>query len=323
MSSSSNLTQAAFSILKAAGFSESQIQSALRGEIIQDTTTSHNERQLAVLFATTIPASPAQLKESFLSQLKMKQVDPSVTGIGNIDDPKNVDWSQLKLSPKGIQPYLNAAPGFDVNLSNEEIQTFANLKKSNASHDAVCKAFTQILQNRVDKYRAMGLAGILPYRRKNGDYFPGNELQDSLDQSVVLQQHCPRLHQILKEYPKIPEDARSNLEEAWFWVASEIDEKLTVSLIHHLGYTQADSFFFCERQFYVSRSHNSVQGVGGMFPLDQGGSFAIYVTRTSTDQVAGFGGAAKRTIGARIMSTKIAANIQQARQLFGGKCDAP
>lgn len=42
----------------------------------------------------------------------------------------------------------------------------------------------------------------------------------------------------------------------------------------------------------------------------------ILDTGTSTDQVAGFGGSAKRCIGANIMTGKIAKNLELARAKF-------
>ena len=50
--------------------------------------------------------------------------------------------------------------------------------------------------------------------------------------------------------------------------------------------------------------------------MSEGGTLVVYGSRTSTDQVAGFGGAAKRAIGARVMGGKIAENIERARKNF-------
>ncbi len=88
-------------------------------------------------------------------------------------------------------------------------------------------------------------------------------------------------------------------------------------LVHKIGYNIGDIFVFFQRMFYVNRSHNSVQGIGGFFPTADSSEegIVVYATRTSTDKVAGFGGAAKRTIGARVMSSKQAKNFERLRAL--------
>lgn len=61
---------------------------------------------------------------------------------------------------------------------------------------------------------------------------------------------------------------------------------------------------YMERHFYISRSHNCLQGIGAALPVEYG-AVVLYATRTSTDQVSGFGGSAKRTIGNKIMGGEI------------------
>ena len=72
---------------------------------------------------------------------------------------------------------------------------------------------------------------------------------------------------------------------------------------------------YMERHFYISRSHNCLQGIGAALPIDDG-AVVLYATRTSTDQVSGFGGAAKRGIGNKIMGGRMAENFERARQVL-------
>jgi hypothetical protein len=46
------------------------------------------------------------------------------------------------------------------------------------------------------------------------------------------------------------------------------------------------------------------------------GAVVLYCTRTSTDQVSGFGGTAKRTIGNKIMGGRMAENFERAREVL-------
>ena len=49
-----------------------------------------------------------------------------------------------------------------------------------------------------------------------------------------------------------------------------------------------------------------------MLPV-QGGSVVIYANRTSTDQVTGWGGSVKRSIGSELLESQLEALFQKAR----------
>ena len=59
-----------------------------------------------------------------------------------------------------------------------------------------------------------------------------------------------------------------------------------------------------QRQFYVSTGYNCEQAILGMLPM-QNGTLVLYANRTSTDQVTGFGGGAKRKIGSKLLASQI------------------
>ena len=70
-----------------------------------------------------------------------------------------------------------------------------------------------------------------------------------------------------------------------------------------------------ERHFYISRSHNCLQGIGAAMPVCDG-AVVLYCTRTSTDQVGGMGGMVKRTIGNKIMGNRMKENFERARRVL-------
>ena len=70
-----------------------------------------------------------------------------------------------------------------------------------------------------------------------------------------------------------------------------------------------------DRHYYVSRSHNAVQAIAGIFPVQEG-ALVIYGNRTFTDQLGGFGASAKQAIGRKIMGGQIAALYEQIRAQF-------
>ena len=71
-----------------------------------------------------------------------------------------------------------------------------------------------------------------------------------------------------------------------------------------------------ERHFYISRSHNCLQGIGAAMKLSEAETVVLYATRTSTDQVSGFGTTAKRTIGNKVMGGRMAENFERARKVL-------
>lgn len=131
----------------------------------------------------------------------------------------------------------------------------------------------------------------------------------------ILKKEAPHFHRHLSEYPNAAPDG---LEESFSWINFEIDAKPTLTLVHRMGLLDGDVFAFSERHFYVSRSHNCLQGIGGAFPVEEG-TVIVYLVRTITDQVSGFGSSAKRAIGSRIMGSKIADNFKRLRDSLAGE----
>src|SRR5262249_21160482 len=59
--------------------------------------------------------------------------------------------------------------------------------------------------------------------------------------------------------------------ESFFWVNFDIDGRPTLALTHRLVTQQADgTYVVADRHYYVSRSHNAVQVVAGIFPVAEG-----------------------------------------------------
>jgi hypothetical protein len=297
-------------LLKDIGLSDHQIQQVHQGILVKDTVASNSERELGVQLAALVNAPLKALKLTFHTDPVMKREDSSVQLVALIDDA-NPDFSKVMLDDGIIQAYLKAAPGSDLNLSKTEIEDFQAVAKSGGKKEQVEKQFQEMLLNRYRSYRQKGLGGILPYHRgKAKDFHPGDELAHSIQQTRPVKKKFPVFYEALSIYPNARPEG---LEESFFWISSLLDGKTTVSLVHHFGLDEADGYFFCERQYYVSRSHNSVQGVGGAFPVNGDEMIIAYVARTSTDQVSGFGGSAKKAIGAKVMASKIAENFEKVR----------
>jgi hypothetical protein len=78
----------------------------------------------------------------------------------------------------------------------------------------------------------------------------------------------------------------------------------TIALVHGLVVPDGDAIVALQRQFYVSEGFNCEQAVAAFLPAD-GGTVVVYTNHTSTDQVAGFGGGAKRAIGSKLLASQL------------------
>jgi len=319
-------------ILKMAGLSDAEIASVKKREMVRGTRDSADDRDLAAWFCFLVRAEGPALRETFMSSSK-RGTDPSVAQYGHLNDENNDQensadgedpFGDVKLEPQGdvmTKLYLTAKPGScgDLNLSKEEMDKFASL--SNGATQADVEAvLRQVLAGRLEEYKQRGLEGISPYcRGRNKDFDPAKELAHKSSILPLVDKLAPAFSKYLREYPSSKPEG---LDEAFTWVNFIVNDKPNICLVHKMG-MEVDGggglYVFCQRHFYVSRGHNTVQGVGGTFPVESDDgtkeTLVLYISRTSTDQVSGFGGSAKRTIGAKVMGGKIAENMERFRKL--------
>jgi hypothetical protein len=302
--SSAHPPAALLGILTSVGFSKSEIEQYKEGKFLSGTLESTNERELAAKFGCIVHAPASKLANVFLTG--RREFDESALQIGTMDD-----LADLKLEPNRdaiVKTYLKAASGgSELNLSDDEARQFSHLKTA----QQVEEVLRTILESRYKQYLELGLHGISPYSRGKGKSFePGAELLLKSQKAELLKKYAPNFYDCIGNYPSVKPEG---LQEEFTWVNFTIDEKPNICLVHKFGMMEGDNYAFCQRHYYVSRGHNSVQGVGGAFPLGNEECAVVYGSRTSTDQVAGFGGSAKRAIGAKMMTGKIAKNLQAAR----------
>jgi hypothetical protein len=259
------------------------------------------------------------IKNVFLHLPAKKKYDPMVGALGMIatdgGDGTLEDFAGVKLSPSEAtmdKLYSNAATGSDLNLSKDEIETFKKLGKK-ATHEDIENCLRQVLLDRFRAYKKNGLAGIQPYSRRKNEFSAGEELKNQILHGPILKKRAPAFHEYALNYPnKKPEEA----VESFFWVNSIIDDKPTIALVHRVGMPHSGGYVYMERHFYISRSHNCLQGIGAAMKLSEAETVVLYATRTSTDQVSGFGTTAKRTIGNKVMGGRMAENFERARKVL-------
>jgi hypothetical protein len=286
-----------------------------RGEILSSPMTSLSDRQLAAGFSFLIDKNITadDVKQIFLQSEEKEDSDETIQQFVRMEHG-SLDFSTLQLLPaksaaKQTQAYIHNNPGDALNLSKEERDVFHGLKTQEEVEDALKK----VLQQRFEDYQQRGLEGVAPYERKGGKhYHPGKELKEITEQLPLLKHIAPEFAKYMVDYPNNKPDG---VEDTFGWINFNINDQPTFALFHKSYLKMSDNCAaMCFRHFYVSQGHNSVQNIGGCFPVVVDGNeraMMINSSRTSTDQVAGFGGAAKKSLGARIMGGKIKANYEK------------
>jgi hypothetical protein len=299
------------------GFSKQEIARVKKNEVVQSKLDCLTDRELAAGFAFKVKLSADDVESIFLESKSKEETDPTIQQMGFADEEGNMDFSKVKLLPSNtasemVKAYVNAKPGDGLNLSQEEMDLFHTLGKS-ASQDQVEATLRQVLTARFNEYRQKGLEGISPYCRGKGgkNYEPGKELLEKTSKSKQLKKFAPAFYKYITDYPNSkPEDS---VQESFGWINFNLEGKPTIALFHKLTQKQGNEFFMMQRQFYVSRGHNSVQAVGGATTVEEDETLVYLSSRTSTDLVSGFGGAVKRAMGSNIMGGRIAENMERYR----------
>ncbi len=291
--------------------SSDEIARVENGEFVVHSVEPSSERELVAAFSFFVPTTPGDLASQTRPGL-LEQVDADTLAYAVIPGtPSLGDFAKLTLQPdppKQAQAYVSAKPGGSLYLWNPEIATF-NALGAGAAAPAVEQAVRNALLARLLAYRAQGLAGIAPYAFSDGKQrSPADELRSATQASKKLQKYFPAAYRMLLDYPS---SKAPGTEGAFRWTHYLAHGVPTLALTHSLAVPEGDAWVIVQRQFYVSAGYNSEQAVGALLPV-QGGTVVVYTNRTSTDQITGFGGSVKRSIGNKLLASQLEELFQKA-----------
>ncbi|MEI8013360.1 MAG: hypothetical protein WCH20_00845 [Nitrospira sp.] len=278
-----------------------------QGKIVKWSATEGSDRELAVGMVLLAKTKATNFVELFREASAYRE-EKAVTAYGEIaGDGTLADFAGVRLGPNGEKEalrYLSAGPGEDLNLDVKEIAAFRALKPADGkivvSNEQVEALVRQTLLSRYQAYRANGLAGIIPYERKNGNRLrAGDELSLSIMQMKLLAKYVPSVHTTLLNYPAVT-DGQKALEEHFYWLNLDLFGRPTYALSHRMLFQVGEVYFASDRHYYTSHDYNSLQqGVTALPTKD--GTLVITLVRVSTDQVDGFGSSAKHSISRALM----------------------
>jgi hypothetical protein len=298
-------------LLAELAYSSDEIARIERGERVTRSPEPSSERELTAAFAFFVPVPPAELASEARKGL-ISRVDPNTLAFGALEGaPKLAAFAKLTLAPDPdgrAKQYVTAAPGGGLNLSSAEIGRF-NALGSGATATAIEQAVRSALLARVEAYRTHGLAGIEPYALAGGKHrSPADELRSASKAEKDLQKHVPAAYEMLLAYPS---SKPPGSEEDFRWTSFMAHGVPTLALTHSLAVPEGDAWLLVQRQFYVSTGYNAEQAIAALLPA-KAGTVVLYANRTSTDQVTGFGGSAKRSIGSKLLASQLEELFQKA-----------
>ncbi|MEY2852683.1 MAG: hypothetical protein RL549_1382, partial [Verrucomicrobiota bacterium] len=255
------------------------------GEIVAPPIDDATDKELAVKLAMLVKASPDQLKE-FITADNLMGKDPTFAASGQLspDAPK---FDPIKLTPDEAMDYLSAEPGNDFNFHTDDYAKLkAAKKKVKDDKDApavAAQVLAEILNKRFQAYRQAGIGAVAPYDRGDGRFSePGDELLNSMLASPVLQNAAPDAFVAFRDFPGGPQDG---IVHEFFWSQQKVEDKPAFILSHRMTYPMKNGVIYLDRQYFVSRTYNSMLTGTGCGQLAEG-TIIYYVNRTSTDQVA-------------------------------------
>jgi len=297
-------------------FSKDDVQRVRNGELVKTTTKETSDREIAAVMVFLVKA-PVQKLLASLKGGPSSRNDPQLQAVTEISaEGTLVDPKVVVLQPgsnKETQRYLSAEPGDTLNLSTAEIASFTKLKgagQPQAAQPQVEDAVRQMLLARYQAYRSQGLAGIATYARgKDKQSQAADDLRRATEAAKGVKKYAPAFYDVLMNYPQ---GTPTGLTQHFFCIRYALSGRPNFVLRQRLAMPLGDAYVVADRDFYVSHDYNDTQAVGALLPVENG-TVVVYLNRTTTDQLGGFGASAKQAIGRNMMAKQISEIFEKAR----------
>jgi hypothetical protein len=297
---------AAEEVLTEIGLSEDDRKKVLAGEYVTSEVAPVSERDVPLGITFLVKGSAPDALATELAPATILPSDPQVKKSGPFRGPGGlVDLSRLRLDQPMAMKLAGVKAGSRFNLSTAEVAAFSAIPKTNPG--GVSQQLHRILVDRVHAYKTSGLAGITPYDRGDAATDVAADLRKASESLSKLEKYMPTLGAMLVSYPR---DLVIGTRETFHWLDYDLGGTRTVVLTHGIVAPQRDARAVVQRQYYVSTGYNAEQAVAAFLPVAEG-TVVIYRNHTFTEQVAGFGGSAKKTIGRGLLPAKLEAMFEK------------
>jgi len=312
-------------VLQQLQISDRDRQRIREGELVTWTATEGSDRELALGMALLVKTKAENLTDLFREAATFMNIKVITafgrignTGSGKIENGTQADFAGVTLAPNGekeARRYLEAEPGNDLNLDAREMAAFRALKSASKDRTVPIQTVEALIREgllaRYQAYRTKGLAGIAPYARKSGRHLlASDELSISLKQSKLLAKYLPSVYDALVKYPATTLQQGEEPEEQFLWINSDVLGRPTYALSHRMLFKVGEAYVFMDRQYYASHDYNGLQQ-GALALQTESGTVVVYLSRVSTDQVAGFGSSVKKS-ASRVLMTPYFKDLLEA-----------
>lgn len=291
------------------GLSADDKQNVMNGQFVNVDVSGVSDRDLAFAIAFLVKTPPDVLVKQ-IEAGALVTADAQVQSYGEPSGSGSLtDFAKLTITDDEAQALTSAKAGEDLNLSTAEIAAFRALAGRPTA--AVQEQLRRMLLARYQAYRASGLSGIAPYDRGDGKTSEfAADLRKGSQAAQVLTQYLPGFQKVLLGYPQA---TMAGMQDRFFWFKSNIHGKTTYVLAHILAAPEGAARAGLRREFYVSTGYNAEQSVAGFLPVADG-TIVLCMSHAFTDQVAGAGGAMKRSIGSRVMAGQMKEIFDKGRK---------
>jgi hypothetical protein len=275
---------------------------------------------LAPLAARALPDAPTLLADVGYTPDQIAKIQAGELVRGEIapSSPRELVAASaflVDVPPAKLIEDLRAGLGVKV---DENVTAWGDIGSGGAADFAKSKIAATpedkaMLAGRVAAYRAKGLAGIEPVARGKEQRSIADELRNAISASKPLAKYEPAAYQLLLDYPaKKP----PGFGETFRWTEFDAHGTPTLALTHGMFVPDGDAFLVVQRQFYVSTGYNCEQAVAAFVPTGSG-TLVVYANRTSTDQITGIGGGAKRSLGSKMLASQLEGMFERLRKAAG------
>jgi len=297
--------QTALDALRFPGDTRTRVEA---GRFVEVALPTRSDRDLNVGIAFLVARqAPAALARTVREEKRVLHADPDTIAYGDLKgEGTATELEGLRLTPAQLKAFAHATPGEDLNLSLDEI---AALHAAGGDPHAIEAAVHALLLARHRAYRAKGLAGIAPYARAGSTTSARDDLAAVNRGARATRVLSTKFYDLLDHYP---DDRPPDFAEDLYWVQFRAHDEDTVALEHVFQATFDETAVLVQRQYYVSTGYNAEQAIVAFLPVDDG-TLVIYTNHTSTDQLAGFGGGARRTIGRTLMARQLEKVFERTR----------
>ena len=261
----------------------------VQGELVVSTLAEVSDRELAVGAACLVTRLPSEVLAPFLAD-RPAGSGSDIEVISRIEDPTaRSALSTLELGEEAeaeAKRYAGARPGFELNLSNEELALFAAVDDKDPELVAKVEAILRdALGDRVAGYARSGLDGAEGYARGDGKTSrPTQELHRSFEASGSLAKVFPVFSKVWSDYPELAVEADG---EAWFWSRLNVHGRPAFMLTHRIDAIAPDRGIVARRGFYFSHFFDAGFEIAGVAATVEGNLF-FFVRRVWGGSLVGY-----------------------------------